>query len=233
MIRQWVLLTLRNIALKFLSASQEILCSWLEDLLKGVLECRQARMYLALDTNSSITLSLTRFSESWTGVDEYQTEYLVKVWPFRGDSPDPFQRALWDSELRIMYRVGSSPGADQSVLVIRDAGVDRENQCFVMVPEAQGSGYKTLAGALAERKNFAWLQSRNVHRDMAARHQLWLGFQHLANGLRILHEQHVLHRSVNPEAVFFHPELGTSSFRLRGFEWSLRLESRHPTRLAG
>jgi len=162
-------------------------------------------------------------SESWTGVDEYQTEYLVKVWPFRGDSPDPFQRALWDSELRIMYRVGSSPGADQSVLVIYDAGVDRENQCFVMVLEAQGSGYETLAGALAERKNFAWLRSRDVYRDMDARHQLWLGFQHLANGLRILHEQHVLHRSVNPEAVFFNPELGTSSFRLGGFEWSLRL----------
>ena len=122
-----------------------------------------------------------------------------------------------------MYRVGSSPGADQSVLVIRDAGVDRENQCFVMVLEAQGSGYETLAGALAERKNFAWLQSRDVHRDMEARHQLWLGFQHLANGLRILHEQHVLHRSVNPEAVFFNPECGTSSFRLGGFEWSLRL----------
>ena len=29
-------------------------------------------------------------SESWTGVDEYQTEYLVKVWPFRGDSPESF-----------------------------------------------------------------------------------------------------------------------------------------------
>jgi hypothetical protein len=162
-------------------------------------------------------------SESWTGVDDYETEYLLKIWPFYDDAPDPFQRALWDAELRIMYRVGSSPGADQCVLVIHDAGVDRTNRCFAMVLEAQGSGYGTLAEALRDRKSFSWLRHRDVHRDAEARLQLWSGLQRLANGLHILHEQHVLHRNVGPEAVFFDAKSGTTSFRLGGFEWSLRL----------
>src|SRR5579871_1479254 len=162
-------------------------------------------------------------SESWIGVDEYQSEYLVKLWPFEGASPGLFQRALWDAELRIMYRVGSSPGADGCILIIHDAGVDREQQCFAMVLEAQASGYETLAVALANRSAYPWLRNRDVHRDMESRHELWLGLQRLANGLHILHEQNVLHRNVRPEAVFLKPERGTASFRLGGFEWSLRL----------
>jgi hypothetical protein len=92
------------------------------------------------------------------GLGAYDTEYLIKLWPFRSGSPDDFVRALWDSELRTMYRVGSSPGAEDTVLVIRDAGLDSHSRCFVMVLEAMGSnGYTAVSQALRHRADFAWL----------------------------------------------------------------------------
>ena len=75
-------------------------------------------------------------SQAWLGVNEDDSKFLIKVWPFEGERPDDLQRALWDTELRTLYRVGSSPGADDTILVIRDAGVDKESRCFAMVLEA-------------------------------------------------------------------------------------------------
>src|SRR5262249_34077141 len=74
-----------------------------------------------------------KVSVSWPGVGPYDTQYLIKAWPFEGDTPDEYKRALWDTELRTMYRVGSSPGAEETILVIRDAGLDRDARCFIMV----------------------------------------------------------------------------------------------------
>jgi hypothetical protein len=156
-------------------------------------------------------------AEAWRGLDEDDSEFLVKLWPFDGDRPDDLQRALWDSELRTLYRVGSSPGAEDSILVLRYAGVDREAHCFVMALEAPG--YEILAGALARRAEFAWLSPR----EPQARRALWLGLQRLASGIRLLHEQSILHRDVSAETVFFNSQLGAESLRLGGFEWSIRL----------
>ena len=49
-------------------------------------------------------------SETWIGADEKDSEFLIKIWPYEGDTPDDLHRALWDTELRTLYRVGSSPG---------------------------------------------------------------------------------------------------------------------------
>lgn len=155
--------------------------------------------------------------QSWIGVDEDDTTYLVKIWPFEGDRPDDLQRALWDAELRTLYRVGSSPGADDSIVVLRDAGVDRDARCFVMALKAPG--YETLASALRKRSDIPWLAGR----DLPSRRALWTGLARLAAGIRLLHEQNVLHRDVNAETVYFDSELAASSLRLGGFEWSIRL----------
>src|SRR5262245_29943756 len=85
-------------------------------------------------------------SQAWIGVDENDSRYLIKLWPCEGERPDNLRRALWDAELRTLYRVGSSPGAEDTILVLRDAGVDRNARCFVMVLEAPG--YENLASAL-------------------------------------------------------------------------------------
>ena len=50
-------------------------------------------------------------SQAWLGLDEDDNRFLIKVWPFDGGTSGRLQRALWDSELRTLYRVGSSPGA--------------------------------------------------------------------------------------------------------------------------
>src|SRR5712671_1944193 len=106
-------------------------------------------------------------AQAWLGVDSDDSKYLIKLWPFDGDRPDNLQRALWDAELRTLYRVGSSPGAEDTILVLRDAGVDRDAHCFVMALEAPG--YELLADALTRRAEVAWLSSH----DGEARRALW------------------------------------------------------------
>lgn len=160
-------------------------------------------------------------SETWLAVDEREEEpHLVKAWPFSGDRPDDFQRALWDSELRTLYRVGSSPGADRSLLVVRDAGVDADSSCFAMVLDSTARGYDLLSDALRERSSHAWLSGGD---PQARRREIWSGLERVADGLRLLHEQNMLHRDVGADAIFFNRALGPHSFRLGGFEWSLRL----------
>lgn len=156
-------------------------------------------------------------SDDWVAIDRYESPFLVKLWAYQGDNPDDVQRALWDSELRTLYRVGSSPGADETLLVLRDAGIDRDHHSFVMALEAPG--YDTLGGTFAHRARYTWLSNR----DANARRELWRLLQRLADGLRLLHEQHVLHRNVTAETAFFNPEQGIASARLGGFEWSMRL----------
>ncbi len=155
--------------------------------------------------------------QAWLGVDEDASKYLIKLWPFDGERPDNLQRALWDAELRTLYRVCSSPGAEDTILVLRDAGVDRDARCFVMALGAPG--YESLAGALGRRAEVAWLSPR----DPQARRALWMGLQRLASGVRLLHEQLILHRDVRAETVFFNSQLGAGSLRLGGFEWTIRL----------
>src|SRR5208337_2333674 len=160
-------------------------------------------------------------STSWQGegIEDYK-QYLIKVWPFEGDAPDPYKHALWLHELRILYRVSSSPGAEDSILILRDPRLDREARCFVMVAEAVGSaGYTPLAEALAHRERYSWL----CNRDTEARCDLWQGLKRIADGLQLLHDQNTLHRNLGVEAVFFNPQEGTDSLRLGGFEWSIRL----------
>jgi hypothetical protein len=153
------------------------------------------------------------------GVDDYDTQYLIKLWPFDSEQPNQLKRALWDAELRTMYRVGSSPAAEDAILVIRDAGLDREARCFVMVMESDRRGYTTLAFVLPDRSQFGWLSNQ----DVESRRDLWGGLDLLADGLQLLHDQDVFHGNLGAEAVFFHRREGTRSLRLGGFEWSIRL----------
>ena len=160
---------------------------------------------------------LDPLSQAWLGVDEEDNQFLIKAWPFIGARPDALHRALWDAELRTLYRVGSSPGADGTILVIRDAAVDKDAHCFAMVLEAPG--YDSLAGALRQRGRTDWLRIR----DIPTRRSLWTGLALLVDGIALLHEQQIIHRDVRPETIYYARDLGPSSLRLGGFEWSVRL----------
>jgi hypothetical protein len=160
-------------------------------------------------------------STSWKGEDvEDYKPYLIKVWPFQGDTPDPVKHALWLHELRILYRVSSSPGAEDSILVLRDPRLDREVRCFVMVAESVPSaGYTPLAEALRHRDRHGWLSNGGTE----DRWNLWQGLKRIADGLQLLHDQNTLHRNLGVEGIFFNPQEGADSLRLGGFEWSIRL----------
>ncbi len=154
---------------------------------------------------------------SWEAFTDYGVRYLIKTWAYGGEEPDRVQRALWDTELRTLYKLGSSPGADNSLVVLRDAGLDRAACCFVMVLEAPG--YVSLGEALSRRARYPWLSNS----DATARRELWSALERIAVGLDLLHERQVLHRDVGVEALFFADEEGSESLRLGGFEWSVRL----------
>lgn len=156
-------------------------------------------------------------SAAWTAISEDGVRHLVKTWSYTGDEPDRVQRALWDAELRTLYKVGSSPGASDALAVLKDAGLDRDAQCFVMVLEAPG--YDNLGAALTARSEHAWMSLREARN----RRDLWRAAARVAAGLSLLHVQQVLHRDVGADALLFSVDEGADSIRLGGFEWSVRL----------
>ena len=124
---------------------------------------------------SAAPITSDSVAQAWLGVDQDDAQYLIKVWPFQGDRPDDLGRALWDAELRTLYRVCSSPGAEDAILVLRNAGVDFDNHCFVMVLEALG--YESLASAVTHRRQIPWLDTR----DRQMRLDLWTSILQLAS----------------------------------------------------
>ncbi|SED03780.1 AAA domain-containing protein [Streptomyces sp. PAN_FS17] len=154
----------------------------------------------------------------WAAQDtmEFVPPYLLKTWHFYDRAPDDVQRALWDAELRTLYQVRSTPGSEGSLLQLHDVGIDSEQRCFVMVFKT--GGLQTLASLLARRDEHDWLSGRS-----SGRRELWQMLGRIAEGLALLHDQQVVHRSVSPESVFLDPGKGPESCLLGGFEWSVRL----------
>lgn len=163
-----------------------------------------------------------QISESWLGVDADLSEYLIRVWKYGTENPDDSVRALWNSELRILYRLCSSPGATETLLTLHDAGLDRHNKAFVMVLRSDSGGYKSLDTALTKRSENSWLSLKEL-KNPGNRARLWAGLSRIARAVDLLHTQQVLHRNVAPENVYFDAALGAESLRLGGFAWSVRL----------
>jgi serine/threonine protein kinase len=163
--------------------------------------------------------------ESWLGKDEDGESCLIKTWPIEQTADGRFGRALWDRELRNMYRLSSSPTAESSLMVMKDAGLDHRASRFVMVMKAPG--YTTLAVALAHRSEYPWL-TRDGQIDHENRRHLWSALRLIAEGVSTLHKQHMVHRYIVPDNVFFSPEQGFDTWRLGGFEWSVRFGSGMP-----
>jgi hypothetical protein len=184
-------------------------------------------MALAVGTkllNGRYELIGSKISESgqgelWGARDtaEYAKAYMLKAWPFYADKPPDVQRALWDSELRTLYRVRSTPGSEQSLLQLHNVGIDHNVRYFVMIFKTQG--LQTLTSVLnGDRSAYSWLSG-----SQGARRELWQMLGNIADGLDLLHQQQVVHRCVSPDSVFLEPGEGPESCRLGGFEWSIRL----------
>ncbi len=160
--------------------------------------------------------------ETWLGRDQDNEYRLVKLWRYRGEQPDETVRALWNSELRLLYRLSSSRAADESILTLEHASIDRSQQCFVMVMKSEGGGFHRLSDALADRQQHDWLMLGSL-KQADARARLWKALYRLAKGMEALHRQHIIHRNLSAESIFFDRTAGPETLRLGGFEWSLRL----------
>lgn len=159
--------------------------------------------------------------ETWIARDEDETPFVLKAWPTGGE-PNLVLRAIWDRELRVLYRASSSAGAEASLLVVREAQFDKQSSAFILLCE--GPGYDTLATALQSRSDHGWLKSSTL-KQRDARSFLWKGLRRIAVGIQALHVQQIMHRSVAPESVYMDLKDGPESMRLGAFEWSVRVGS--------
>jgi hypothetical protein len=163
----------------------------------------------------------TNSFDRWIGEDvEDNTSQLIKTWELERLEKN-FRRALWDNELRTMYKVSSSPRAKDFLVVMKDAGIDHDIGQFVMVMDAKE--YDTLDIALAKRSENPWLQASTL-RAPSERRKLWEALLRIARGVRLLHRQRVIHRSITAENIFLSitPDGRFDTWRLGGFEWSVR-----------
>jgi serine/threonine protein kinase len=159
--------------------------------------------------------------DRWIGRDtQDETSQLIKTWELERLEKN-FRRALWDNELRTMYKVSSSPRAKEFLVVMKDAGIDHDVGQFVMVMDAPE--YDTLDSALARRSENPWLQAGNL-RVPGERRKVWEALLRIARGIGLLHRQRVIHRNITAENVFLSitPEGRFDTWRLGGFEWSVR-----------
>ena len=167
-------------------------------------------------------LSQETACETWLGRNQDNEYRLIKLWRYRGEHPDETVRALWNSELRLLYRLSSSRAAEESILTLEHASIDRSHQCFAMVMKSEGGGFHRLSDALANRQQQEWLMLGSF-KQADARARLWKALYRLAKGIEALHCQHIIHRNLSAESIFFDRTAGPETLRLGGFEWSLRL----------
>lgn len=156
--------------------------------------------------------------ELWQAQDEYGGPVLIKAWPYSGARPDEVLRALWDVELRNLFRLSSSPESESQIVILKEAGIDYDLSHFVMALACPG--ITPLENLILDRKHQEWLRDL---KSLSVRASLWKGLRGIAAGLAQLHQQQMLHRNISAEAVFLAPELGPESMRLGGFEWTVRL----------
>jgi hypothetical protein len=159
-------------------------------------------------------------AERWLGFDEEKGDpVLIKTWPFDSERPKQYHRGLWASELRALYKLASSRFAPQTLLSLRDAEIDNSLRRFVMVLTSDSTGYTPTSELLKSRACVPWLAGR----DRKGRADLWRGLRLVLRGLRALHRHRLLHRKLTAENVFCDTAIGPRSFRVGGFEWSVRL----------
>lgn len=167
-------------------------------------------------------LSESEDRQSWSAEDKWGNGVLVKLWQFRGKEPDAVQRALFNVELRNLFRLSGLPGACDKVLTIRDAGVERnENQesgCFILVLNTPG--FCTLADLLRKRGQHEWLCGLDTLRN---RITIWKSFYRIAKGLAKIHDCQMLHRAISPKVIYLDHTEQPESMKLGGFEWTIRL----------
>ncbi len=173
-------------------------------------------------------ISSTEKCKIYKGEDQHNDEpqeYLIKIWEYGGKVVTAERQALWNREVRTLSRLCSSPGAEDGMMLLHDAGIDKYR--FAIVLKAEGGGFASLDKTLKRRKEKHndccpdWLLL-NRHKDPAKRKILWDGLYNIAKAIQLMHEQDIIHRSIADDAVYFDMDGTPDSLRLAGFDWGVR-----------
>lgn len=159
-------------------------------------------------------------SELWEAIDGDGNVHTLKIITYAGDKPPSEIRRLWDNDLRVMYRLSSSAGANDQLVVMTDAGIDAAKSAMILVYE--GQQHVTLVDMIGKRDGSDWLSFKKL-KERHIRRELWRSLLQLAKGLKSLHDQNLIHRNVTPEAIWCRQGQGAESLRLSRFDWSTRI----------
>ena len=140
---------------------------------------------------------------------------IVKAWLRQGAEANADLKDIWRSEIRQLQRLAAVPKAGDLFVPMVTAGSDKEGFYIVLDP-GRGDPLETFRGAAAKPPILA------APRLPRNRRLLWENFLRVARALELLHSQGIIHRNLDPWAIFgsFGEE---PDFRLTGFEWSMRL----------
>ena len=119
-------------------------------------------------------------SALWEAADSDGNTYTLKITPYTGTKPPPEIRRLWDNDLRVMYRLSSSAGADRQLVIMKDAGIDADTRVMILVYE--GWQHITFAQILKNREATDWLSFKSL-KERHSRRELWRALLQLAKGL--------------------------------------------------
>lgn len=173
--------------------------------------------------------------ERWEAFDEFGGPVLVKAWPFGAEHPSQAERALWNVELRNLFRLSSLPSVDQHLVVLRNAGLDSKLKYFILVLHAPG--FVAMDGLIQGYDRPEWLTQLS---QPSVRADLWYGIRRLVFGLKQIHQLRMVHRAISPLTVLVDASVGPDTFRLdcgdllmRLGEESIKIHPNNRTRVAG
>jgi hypothetical protein len=124
---------------------------------------------------------------------------------------------MWRHELRQLHRLAGSPGAADTIVPLRQAGLDDQGFYLVLDPGQRRPLQVTLDRAPAGH----WLKQPRLSSN---RVRAWRNIMRAGHGLEILHAQGLLHRNIDEWAILT-AGVDHADFQLTGFEWSMRLTS--------
>lgn len=152
-----------------------------------------------------------------------ESHLIVKAWHI-DDARRLLLRGSWDLEMRTLYRLCSLPRAEELLLTIKDSFVTKDKFVLVMRTslDTPAGAPRTLPEALKARSEHPWLQNANVDTPKG-RYAIWQGLRRIAEGIRLIHSQNVVHRNMSAECIYFSGPLEANSLRVGGFEWSARV----------
>lgn len=142
---------------------------------------------------------------------------IIKQWTRRAGIDDRELAEIWRDEIRQLYRLASFPGARDRLAMLVEPIEDPAAYTLVLASEQR----VPLATLIDDELSSRWF---NQSRTPRGRLRLWQELKRLAEGLRILHQQGLIHRNLDTWSVL---TTGGSEpdFVLTGFEWSMRLTS--------